>query len=123
MNKNTGLTHALFDQFKRRISGKTEHPHKVKQAEHPVSPLFYSGVWKYVDEAHNRTHLLEIRPDLTVKIDHQPLQVSVKSMTQNQLTFIDKFGYQLILSANEKQPTHLFDEADNQDYLILIAET
>lgn len=120
-NNNDGLWHGLFDQFKRRLS-KRDRSHVKEPLTDDVSPLFYSGTWRYVDDQHNRTHQLEISPDMSVKIDHQPLQVTVKSMTKESLIFIDKFGYRLVLTANDKQPTHLFDEADNQDYLILIAD-
>ncbi|WP_051907264.1 DUF4828 domain-containing protein [Secundilactobacillus oryzae] len=120
-SKNSELASGLFSQLKRRVSRKP-HPVKPQHKATEVSPLFYSGVWVYVDELHNRKHLLEVRPDLSIAIDHQPLQVRVKSMTNEKLIFVDKFGYELVLSANDKQPTHLFDEADNQDYLILINE-
>ena len=89
---------------------------KKQQTQPSDSPLFYVGTWQFVDPHNQRQHRLEISPNLDVQIDNHQLQVRVKDLNEQQLTFQDKFGYHLTIHANERQPISFFDEADDCTY-------
>ncbi|HIW72599.1 MAG TPA: DUF4828 domain-containing protein [Candidatus Levilactobacillus faecigallinarum] len=89
---------------------------KKKQAQTSQSPLFYAGTWQFVDPNNQRHHRLEISPNLDVHIDGRSLEVSVQELNDQQLTFQDKFGYHLVIHANEQRPISFFDEADDCTY-------
>jgi len=89
---------------------------RKKKPQPSESPLFYVGTWQFVDPHNQRRHRLEISPNLDVQIDNHQLQVSVKNLNDQQLTFQDKFGYHLTIHANEHQPISFFDEADDCTY-------
>lgn len=82
------------------------------------SPLFYAGTWQFVDPHNQRHHRLTISPNLDVAIDGRPIEVSVQSLDEHQLTFQDKFGYHLVIHANEQRPISFFDEADDCTYTV-----
>lgn len=90
--------------------------------KHPIqandSPLFYAGTWQFVDPHNQRPHRLEISPNLDVRIDGRPLEVRVQALDEQHLTFQDKFGYHLVIHANEQQPISFFDEADDCTYRV-----
>ena len=89
-----------------------------KQAQPSESPLFYAGTWQFVDPHNQRHHRLEISPSLDLQIDGRPLEVSVQELNEHQLTFQDKFGYHLVIHANEQRPISFFDEADDCTYTV-----
>ncbi|AYM02842.1 DUF4828 domain-containing protein [Levilactobacillus yiduensis] len=89
---------------------------KKKDPQPSTSPLFYVGTWQFIDPHNQRRHRLEISPNLDVQIDDHQLQVRVKDLNEQQLTFQDKFGYHLTIHANERQPISFFDEADDCTY-------
>ncbi|MDT6980237.1 DUF4828 domain-containing protein [Levilactobacillus zymae] len=93
---------------------------RKKQQGQPrqASPLFYAGTWQFVDPHNQRHHRLEISPNLDVHIDGRSLEVRVQKLDDHQLTFQDKFGYHLVIHANEQQPISFFDEADDCTYTV-----
>lgn len=91
---------------------------KSKPTPKNDSPLFYVGTWQFIDPNNQRRHRLIISPSLDVQIDNHPLHVQVKNLSEQQLTFQDKFGYHLTIHANERRPISFFDEADDCTYPI-----
>ncbi|GEO67118.1 DUF4828 domain-containing protein [Levilactobacillus spicheri] len=98
---------------------------RKKQHAQPASPspLFYAGTWQFVDPHNQRHHRLAISPNLDIEIDGRPIEVSVQHLDDHQLTFQDKFGYHLVIHANEKRPISFFDEADDCTYTVHALET
>ncbi|WP_304055527.1 DUF4828 domain-containing protein [Levilactobacillus namurensis] len=93
---------------------------RKKQQSQPneSSPLFYAGTWRFVDPHNQRQHRLEISPNLDIRIDGRALEVTVQELNEHQLTFQDKFGYHLVIHANEQRPVSFFDEADDCTYTV-----
>ncbi|QMU07290.1 DUF4828 domain-containing protein [Levilactobacillus suantsaii] len=91
---------------------------KKQHDESNESPLFYAGTWQFVDPYNQRRHQLEISPNLDVHIDGRSLEVNVKGLDDHKLTFQDKFGYHLVIRANEQRPISFFDEADDCTYTV-----
>lgn len=81
-------------------------------------PIFYAGTWQYYDVERDRTHQLEISPELKLSIDKHIISANVELIDEHQLIYIDKFGYHITIQANEQRPVKLIDEADDQTYVI-----
>ncbi|CAM3215061.1 DUF4828 domain-containing protein [Lactiplantibacillus plajomi] len=95
---------------------------RKKRPANPTSgdlAVFYAGTWTYRDEAHHRDHQLEIDPSMIIRIDGRAMPATVESMSATQLVLLDKYGFHLVVHANEARPVSLFDEADNRNYVIL----
>lgn len=110
---------ALFgiSLFAGLTSGFSLHKKQQAKTSHH-SPLFYAGTWQFIDPHNQRHHRLEISPTLDVHIDGHPLEVRVQELNDRQLTFQDKFGYHLVIHANEQRPVSFFDEADDCTYTV-----
>lgn len=85
-------------------------------------PIFYAGTWEYYDPERNRTHQLEITPDLKLSIDNHDITTTVELIDDHHLIYIDKFGYHITIQANEQRPVKLIDDADDQTYTITVPE-
>lgn len=81
-------------------------------------PIFYAGTWEYYDIERNRTHYLEITPELKLSIDKHEISANVELIDEHHLIYIDKFGYHITIQANEQRPITLVDEADDQTYIL-----
>jgi hypothetical protein len=84
-----------------------------------VSPFFFAGTWLYHDPTTNREHELEIRPNYDVYLDGKLLKTVVEHLDDYRITFIDRFGYHLIIKANDYRPISVYDEANNETYAIV----
>lgn len=94
----------------------------------PVSPMLelaqlYTGKFAFVDELTNKSHQLIVNPTLAIKIDGRTLPGQVVGITTDALTFLDHYGYQLIITAKEGHPVTVYDEAEDATYQIIVPET
>ncbi|KIS03561.1 DUF4828 domain-containing protein [Paucilactobacillus wasatchensis] len=96
--------------------GRTKHVHTVSL------PIFYAGSWNYYDPERNRNHHLEITPELKLSIDNHTIPTTVELIDEQQLIYIDKFGYHITIQANEQRPVKLIDDADDQTYTLTVPE-
>lgn len=92
-----------------------------KPAKDPkgVSPFFFAGTWLYHDQTTDREHELDIRPNYDVYLDGKLLKTVVEALDDYGITFIDRFGYHLIIKANDYRPISIYDEANNETYAII----
>lgn len=80
---------------------------------------FYVGKWSFTDDLSGKCHILEVSSTLNILIDGRKLPGKIIKLNDKELTFLDKYGFQLRLDATEKHPVSLFDEADNHVYPII----
>ncbi|TBX47330.1 DUF4828 domain-containing protein [Lactiplantibacillus paraplantarum] len=95
---------------------RKRHPSTVADGDLAV---FYAGTWTYRDEAHHRDHILEIDPNMMIRIDGRSMPATVESISASALVLLDQYGFHLEVRANEQRPVTLFDEADDRSYVIL----
>ena len=79
----------------------------------------FTGHYAFLDEQTNKSHQLIIAPDLTIKIDGRALPGQVIGVTTSALTFLDHYGYQLIISCEDGLPMSVYDEAEDATYQII----
>ncbi|WP_353989201.1 DUF4828 domain-containing protein [Pediococcus argentinicus] len=94
---------------------RSQHGNK-QEDDNKVSPFFFAGTWHYYDKSTNRNHELEIQPNFNVILDGKLLKTQVEKVSRFQLSFIDTYGYRLVINANEFSPISIFDEANNETY-------
>jgi hypothetical protein len=95
---------------------------KTAHAPKNVSPFFFAGTWLYHDPNTNREHELKIMPNYDVYLDGRLLKTTVEHLDDYRITFIDRFGYHLIIKANDYRPISVYDEANNETYAITSAD-
>lgn len=109
-------------QFKKpkEIFEQTIHQYqqKVRTAQASKVASYYAGNWSFNDEQTHKKHTLKITPNLLVQIDNKPLSGNVIQLTENELIFLDHFGYQLKITCQNQRPVSIYDEAEDTDYLI-----
>jgi hypothetical protein len=84
--------------------------------------LFFAGTWRFYDERQKRHHQLRVSSQLEIKIDGHPLAGQVTQLNRQQLVFLDQYGYELRITANDQQPTTIYDEADHRTYPIMLVD-
>ncbi|MFT8609352.1 MAG: DUF4828 domain-containing protein [Liquorilactobacillus nagelii] len=96
------------------------HAHAGKRFFHissaAVAPDFYTGHWYFSDKETKRAHQLEITEQLGILIDGHQLPGKIVQIYNQELLFLDKYGYHLRIDASNQQPVSLYDEADNRVY-------
>ena len=95
---------------------------KTDKTEETVSPFFFAGTWLYHEPNTNREHELKILPNYDVYLDGKLLKTVVEDLDSYRITFIDRFGYHLVVKANEYRPISVYDKANNETYAIVDAE-
>ncbi|RXT27898.1 DUF4828 domain-containing protein [Lacticaseibacillus chiayiensis] len=99
------------------------HHHKDKgKAPNPAMALAknFTGNFAFLDEQTNKTHSLAISPQLQIAIDNKILPGQVVGITINELTFLDHYGYKLVITADDNGPQTIYDEAEDATYAIII---
>ncbi|GAW99173.1 DUF4828 domain-containing protein [Secundilactobacillus mixtipabuli] len=112
----------LFHSSRTLIHSLMRSSQKIsKQAAHEtnLSPMIFIGSWQLRHSETDRTHKLVIGPDLTISIDHHTIPCKVETLTNDKLVLLDHYGYHITITANEKVPVKLFDEADDIIYYII----
>lgn len=102
-----GLSGYLFGQKKAEAKISENDPKSI-----------YIGNWTFIDQLTKRTHVLTISNDLTITIDAQALPGEIIGLTTTSLTFLDHYGYQLKVIADQEHPVEIYDEAENSTYSI-----
>lgn len=95
---------------------RSSHNKKQQEDDNKVSPFFFAGTWHYYDKSTDRTHELEVQPNFNVILDGKLLKTQVEKVNHFQLSFVDTYGYRLVINANEFRPVSIFDEANNETY-------
>jgi len=114
---------ARFDRLKHALS-QLVHPKKaapIHEINNPALELAenFTGHYAFLDEQTNKSHQLIIAPDLTIKIDGRALPGQVIGVTTSALTFLDHYGFQLIITCESGVPVSVYDEAEDATYQII----
>lgn len=107
--------------FGQKLINRKWHWLKAKQSKTPRPAdlaKLYMGTWLFYDAKQARKHQLQISSDLAISIDGHPLAGSVIALTNQQLLFLDQYGYQLRITLAYHQPYEIYDEADHRTYPI-----
>lgn len=91
-------------------------PGKQKKQPRETAAHVFSGNWKFIDENNSRVHHLHINPDLSISLDGRSLPGSVLNLSENELVFLDTYGYHLRVDAIDQHPISVYDEADDRVY-------
>lgn len=112
-----------FHNFMRTLTQMVDH-HTQKPAHNPALDLAqtFTGDYGFLDEQTNKQHLLSISPELDIRIDGRSLPGQVTGITTEKLTFLDHYGYQLIVVCGPLGPESVYDEAEDATYRILRPE-
>ncbi|MCI1986473.1 MAG: DUF4828 domain-containing protein [Lactobacillus sp.] len=112
-----------FHDFMRTLTQMVDHhPHKTSRNPALELAQTYTGKYGFLDEQTNKSHSLSISPELTIKIDGRTLPGQVTGITTEKLTFLDHYGYQLIVTCGANGPESVYDEAEDAIYRILTPE-
>ncbi|KRN28323.1 hypothetical protein IV38_GL001321 [Lactobacillus selangorensis] len=95
------------------------HTAKAKRPAQDELAQAYVGIWHFVDGPTNKKHSLQILSNLSIKLDGQVLDGQIIGVTITTLTFLDHYGYQLKINADETGPYEIYDEAEDRSYQIL----
>ncbi len=86
------------------------------KTEKLIEPIqYYIGDYTFFDNKTNKQHTLTITAQSQIIIDNINLEGSVIGLTTLSLTFLDHYGYQLIVKRQDNQLT-VYDEAEDQTY-------
>lgn len=98
--------------------------HKHPKAQNPAQQLadLYRGSFDFVDANTNKKHQLAVSTDLAIAIDGKKLPGKIVGITTDALTFLDHYGYELIISCRDGFPITVYDEAEDQTYTIIYPE-
>lgn len=112
---------SLFKKMVNSIENKVRQRKTAPTTPTAVEALAlqYTGKYAFLDELTNKTHQLMISPALKIKIDGSTLPGTVTGITTDKLTFLDHYGYQLIITADSAGPATIYDEAEDATYQII----
>lgn len=108
--------------FFTNLTGHLEHrTHKHSSTANPAQALadLYRGSFDFVDPVTHRNHKISVSAELAIAIDGKRLEGKIVGISTNELTFLDHFGYELIISCKEGFPVTIYDEAEDQTYTII----
>ncbi|WP_461213455.1 DUF4828 domain-containing protein [Lacticaseibacillus sp. GG6-2] len=108
-----------LQRFMRTLTQMVDH--RTHKAPHnPALDLaqLFTGDYGFLDEQTQKSHQLSISPELDIKIDGQSLPGQVTGITTDKLTFLDHYGYQLIVTNGPDGPESVYDEAEDTTYAI-----
>lgn len=83
----------------------------------------YTGRYAFLDELTNKTHQIVVSKELAIKIDGRVLPGTVTGISTDRLTFLDHYGYQLIITNGADGPATVYDEAEDTTYNIITPTT
>ena len=104
--------------FMRSLTQMVAHLHKPKANPALALAQTYTGNFGFLDEVTTKSHQLSISPQLDIKIDGH-----VTGISTEQLTFLDHYGYELIITNGPNGPESVYDEAEAATYRILHPQT
>lgn len=95
---------------------KFNHHFFHSQNKQHVEPLqLFVGTYTFLDTKTNKQHTFQITAQPQIIIDNTNLKGSVIGLTNRKLTFLDHYGYQLIIIRNDNQLS-VYDEAEDETY-------
>ncbi|WP_407894130.1 DUF4828 domain-containing protein [Lacticaseibacillus sp. N501-2] len=109
--------------FMRSLTQMVAHLHKPKANPALALAQTYTGNFGFLDEVTTKSHQLSISPQLDIKIDGRVLPGHVTGISTEQLTFLDHYGYELIITNGPNGPESVYDEAEAATYRILHPQT
>nr|WP_125586528.1 DUF4828 domain-containing protein [Lacticaseibacillus jixianensis] len=111
--------HNLISGLKNAVPHR--HHHQVPNEPTPMETLAlqYTGQYAFLDELTNKTHQIVVSKELAIKIDGRVLPGTVTGITTDRLTFLDHYGYQLIITNGASGPKAVYDEAEDATYNII----
>ena len=103
-----------LQRFMRTLTQMVDH-HTKKAPHNPALDLaqLFTGNYGFLDEQTQKSHQLSISPELDIKIDGQSLPGQVTGITTDKLTFLDHYGYQLIVTFGPDGPEPDYAVAEN----------
>ncbi|MFD1464906.1 DUF4828 domain-containing protein [Lapidilactobacillus mulanensis] len=101
-----------------RFLTHTRHRKQQKKRQ-PDLALRYSGDWAFIDPKTNQKHDMTIGSDFSIMIDHRELPGRIIGLDEEQLVFLDHYGFQLKVFASHKGPTEVYDESSNRTYPVI----
>ncbi|WP_164847984.1 DUF4828 domain-containing protein [Lacticaseibacillus hulanensis] len=109
---------SAFKSLTRNLGRKSE------QRPNPALALadLYRGEFAFIDKNTTRRHHLTVSPKLDITIDGKKLPGKIVGITTDALTFLDHFGYELIITCMDGLPTTIYDEAEDETYPIIYPE-
>lgn len=94
----------------------THHWFFHSKNEKIINPLqYYVGDYTFFDDKTDKQHTLTITTQSQIIIDNINLEGSVIGLTTLNLTFLDHYGYQLIIKRYDNKLS-VYDEAEDQTY-------
>jgi hypothetical protein len=109
--------------FMRSLTQMVDHLHKPKANPALALAQTYTGNFGFLDEVTTKSHQLSISPELDIKIDGRVLPGHVTGISTEKLTFLDHYGYELIITNGPNGPESVYDEAEAATYRILHPQT
>lgn len=101
-----------FDRGSRKQHTPSNNPAQV------LADL-YRGSFDFIDAATSKKHQLAVSAELAIAIDGKKLPGKIVGITTDALTFLDHYGYELIISCRDGFPVTIYDEAEDQTYTII----
>ena len=96
---------------------------KNKKQTKPVDcTKYFVGNWLYLDTYTKRQHELTVDNQHQVYLDGKLLKTIIEDIDNSQVSFVDSFGYHLIIQATNFKPISIYDEANNETYDIINKE-
>lgn len=80
----------------------------------------FVGTWS--SQEHKTRWLLKITQEGDLHINNHLIKGSLTSISNQQLVFIDHYGYKLIAKRHENNTLSFYDEADEKNYLFVLSE-
>ncbi|MFD1672973.1 DUF4828 domain-containing protein [Agrilactobacillus yilanensis] len=104
---------------KRRVK---QHAQAVEHVEPDYSTIF-AGKWAFIDAHTKKEHAMLIDQDLKITIDHKKLDGHIIGLSSELLTFLDHYGFQLKIFAQDRRPAKIYDESSGETYDIVDRNT
>lgn len=118
-----GRIRRVLHAFTTIIPKRRPHQRPMQPSAAEVLAQQYTGTFAFLDERTNKSHQLAISPTLAIRIDGQTLPGQVIGITTTSLTFLDHYGYQLVVTLGAAGPSTIYDEAEDVTYTIATPPT
>ncbi|WP_225419216.1 DUF4828 domain-containing protein [Lacticaseibacillus songhuajiangensis] len=115
----------MAGKFHKVITSMTSHFDRGSRKHSPINnPAqvladLYRGSFDFIDAATSKKHQLAVSAELAIAIDGKKLPGKIVGITTDALTFLDHYGYELIISCRDGFPVTIYDEAEDQTYTII----
>lgn len=120
MDRRKVLTYLLGASF---IAGLTSNSIRKKRGTAPPnkkSPLSsFVGTWSFAVPFHHGSRRLIIDEEGRLFVDEKHLSGTLNSVSHLKFIFTDHYGYELIFHLQENNQLHLYDSADEKEYLLV----